>query len=105
MYLLVNAGEGGEGKGDFPHLLYPLWTVLIWVNFNFRNVVPEKKHHHTQFDSKYKGFKTGDKSLRKGHIVRKGKKKKDDSKWVSSKVHRRARVASASFEHPGLVRG
>ena len=42
MYLLVNAGEGGDGKGDFPHLLYPLWTVLIWVNFNFRNVVPEK---------------------------------------------------------------
>ena len=42
MYLLVNAGEGREGKGDFPHLLYPLWTALIWINFDFRNVVPEK---------------------------------------------------------------
>ena len=32
------------------------------------------------------------------HSQERGKKKKTHSKWVSSKVHRIARVASASFK-------
>lgn len=76
MYLLVNAGEGGEGKGDFPHLLCPLWTVLIWVNFHFRNVVPEKNTIIHNLTVSTKVLKLEIKALENDAYSGKGKKKK-----------------------------